>query len=93
VVRSYFSENFDNSTGRFIDVGAFHPFIFSNTVLLSKLGWRGINILSWSSGRPFVLAPSINTLEHGCAVHEAIAEGAIREAFRHITLTLSDGII
>jgi hypothetical protein len=43
VVRSHFSD-FDNTTGRFIDVGAFHPFIFSNTMLLSQLGWRGINI-------------------------------------------------
>jgi FkbM family methyltransferase len=43
VVCRHFS-GFDNSTGRFIDVGAFHPFIFSNTMLLSKLGWRGINI-------------------------------------------------
>ena len=43
VVRTHFSD-FDNCTGRFIDVGAFHPFIFSNTMLLSKLGWRGINI-------------------------------------------------
>lgn len=44
VVRSYFSANFDNSTGRFIDVGAFHPFKLSNTMLLSQLGWHGINI-------------------------------------------------
>jgi FkbM family methyltransferase len=44
VVRSHFAENFDNSTGRFIDVGAFHPFKLSNTILLSQLGWRGINI-------------------------------------------------
>lgn len=43
VVRSHFAD-FDNSIGRFIDVGAFHPFVFSNTMLLSKLGWRGINI-------------------------------------------------
>jgi FkbM family methyltransferase len=43
VVRSHFAE-FDNSCGRFIDVGAFHPFVFSNTMLLSRLGWRGINI-------------------------------------------------
>jgi FkbM family methyltransferase len=32
------------SKHRFIDVGAFHPFKFSNTMLLSQLGWRGINI-------------------------------------------------
>ena len=43
LVRSHFAD-FDHSSGRFIDVGAFHPFIFSNTMLLSKLGWRGINI-------------------------------------------------
>ena len=44
VVRTHFGENFDNSIGRFIDVGAFHPFKLSNTMLLSQLGWRGINI-------------------------------------------------
>ncbi len=41
---THFAENFDNSTGRFIDVGAFHPFKYSNTMLLSQLGWRGINV-------------------------------------------------
>jgi FkbM family methyltransferase len=44
VVRTHFAENFDNSIGRFIDVGAFHPFKYSNTMLLSQLGWRGINV-------------------------------------------------
>jgi hypothetical protein len=43
VVRSHFAD-FDNSSGRFIDVGAYHPFKWSNTMLLSKLGWCGINI-------------------------------------------------
>ena len=31
-------------TGFFVDVGAHHPFRFSNTWLLYKRGWRGINI-------------------------------------------------
>jgi len=44
LVRTHFTGDFDNSTGRFIDVGAFHPFKYSNTMLLSQLGWRGINI-------------------------------------------------
>ena len=44
LVRTHFAERFDNSSGRFIDVGAFHPFKFSNTMLLSQLGWRGLNI-------------------------------------------------
>src|SRR5262252_5121055 len=44
VVRTHFTGDFDNSIGRFIDVGAFHPYKYSNTMLLSQLGWRGINI-------------------------------------------------
>ncbi|HQY58608.1 MAG: FkbM family methyltransferase [Nitrospira sp.] len=30
--------------GFYVDVGAHHPFRFSNTYLLSRRGWRGINI-------------------------------------------------
>lgn len=30
--------------GFFIDVGAFHPVRFSNTLMFYKLGWHGINI-------------------------------------------------
>src|SRR5436309_16100262 len=30
--------------GIYVDVGAHHPFRFSNTCLLHKRGWRGINI-------------------------------------------------
>ncbi len=30
--------------GFYVDVGAHHPFRFSNTAMLHKLGWRGINI-------------------------------------------------
>ncbi|WGD55355.1 FkbM family methyltransferase [Bradyrhizobium sp. CB1650] len=32
------------SEGFFVDVGAYHPFRFSNTFLLYRSGWRGINI-------------------------------------------------
>ena len=32
------------SSGRYIDIGAFHPFRGSNTYLLYKKGWSGINI-------------------------------------------------
>ena len=34
----------DTSNGRYIDIGAFHPFRGSNTYLLYKKGWSGINI-------------------------------------------------
>src|SRR6185436_8799288 len=33
-----------DAQGIYVDVGAHHPFRFSNTCLLSKKGWRGINI-------------------------------------------------
>lgn len=32
------------SSGFYVDVGAHHPFRFSNTALLHAMGWRGINI-------------------------------------------------
>lgn len=35
---------FGSKEGFFIDVGANHPYIYSNTYLLYKLGWNGINI-------------------------------------------------
>jgi hypothetical protein len=35
-------ENLQN--GFFVDIGAHHPFRFSNTYKFYKLGWRGINI-------------------------------------------------
>lgn len=34
----------DKEKGFFIDIGAHHPFRFSNTYLFYKKGWRGINI-------------------------------------------------
>lgn len=40
---SYF-EKFDHRSGVYVDVGALSPFMLSNTLLLHKLGWRGINV-------------------------------------------------
>jgi FkbM family methyltransferase len=34
----------DRNTGFYVDVGAHHPWRFSNTYLFYKKGWRGINI-------------------------------------------------
>lgn len=31
-------------SGFYVDVGAHHPFRFSNTYLFYKVGWRGLNI-------------------------------------------------
>lgn len=51
--QGYFSQNkedlflleyFSGKTGTYIDVGAHHPFRYSNTYLLYKKGWQGINI-------------------------------------------------
>ena len=35
---------FKKKTGFFVDVGAYHPLELSNTYLLYKRGWNGINI-------------------------------------------------
>lgn len=41
----YLREKFRNKDkGIYVDVGAFHPFKFSNTYWAYKLGWKGINI-------------------------------------------------
>ena len=34
----------DIKKGTYLDVGAFHPYMFSNTCLLHQRGWSGINI-------------------------------------------------
>ena len=34
----------DKRKGRYVDVGAHHPFRYSNTYLLCKKGWSGVNI-------------------------------------------------
>lgn len=40
-LRTYFQ---DKKDGFFVDIGAFHPYRFSNTHYLRSLGWKGINI-------------------------------------------------
>jgi hypothetical protein len=34
----------DQTSGFYVDVGASHPFSFSNTYLLYERGWRGLNL-------------------------------------------------
>lgn len=41
VLKSLFS---DKKKGFYVDIGAHHPFRFSNTYLFYKQGWRGVNI-------------------------------------------------
>jgi FkbM family methyltransferase len=43
IYRSYF-ENHKHYKGFYIDVGAHHPYRFSNTAHFYQKGWRGINI-------------------------------------------------
>jgi FkbM family methyltransferase len=43
VLRSFF-EGQENYKGFFVDVGAHHPYRFSNTLHFYQKGWRGINI-------------------------------------------------
>lgn len=39
-IREYFSEHI----GKFVDVGAFHPFKLSNTRKLVEIGWKGVYV-------------------------------------------------
>ena len=41
IVSSYFPPDY---IGLYVDVGAFHPYKFSNTMLLYKKRWSGLNI-------------------------------------------------
>jgi len=43
LLKSYFP-NFKNYKGFYIDIGAHHPYRFSNTAFFYNNGWRGINI-------------------------------------------------
>ena len=40
------SANFfkNKNNGTYLDIGCFHPYMYSNTCLLHKKGWSGINI-------------------------------------------------
>jgi FkbM family methyltransferase len=42
VLESFF--DYHKKTGFYVDIGAHHPYRFSNTRLFYKKGWRGINI-------------------------------------------------
>jgi hypothetical protein len=35
---------FTGYTGRYVDIGCFHPIKYNNTALLHKRGWKGVNI-------------------------------------------------
>ena len=35
---------FGNFVGKYVDIGCYHPIKYSNTALLNKKGWNGINI-------------------------------------------------
>jgi FkbM family methyltransferase len=51
VLARYFG---NQAAGFYVDVGAHHPFRFSNTALLHRRGWRGVNIDAWpGSMAPF----------------------------------------
>ena len=40
-INQFFKDKID---GIYLDIGCFHPVMYSNTCLLHKKGWRGINI-------------------------------------------------
>lgn len=63
------------ANGFYIDIGAHHPFRFSNTALFHRRGWRGINVDAWPGSMvPFRRArPGDTNLEIGVAEKAAAA--------------------
>jgi hypothetical protein len=44
VILEYINRGILPEKGRFIDIGCYHPILWSNTFALYMMGWRGINI-------------------------------------------------
>ena len=41
IIKEFFK---DKKNGNYLDIGCYHPFMYSNTCLLHQKGWEGINI-------------------------------------------------
>jgi len=73
---------FDQKTnGFFVDVGAHHPFRYSNTYLLFKRSWKGINIdLDQTSTKLFIISrPDDINLNYGISSNGKILKYHIFE--------------
>src|SRR5882724_8421539 len=44
IVMNSFFEGYQITNGFYVDIGAYHPFRFSNTYFFYRRGWQGINI-------------------------------------------------
>ena len=44
ILKRIFADLIPTPIGIYVDIGAFHPYKYSNTALLYEKGWRGINI-------------------------------------------------
>lgn len=69
ILLSYFKPNY---RGFFVDVGAHHPFRFSNTYSFYQRGWRGINIDAKPGTKKMFdrARPNDTNLEFGIAAEE-----------------------
>lgn len=72
VVMSIFSNVVEPRSKFYIDIGAYHPFKHSNTYLLSKAGWRGINIDPRPGSKALFdkYRPNDSNIEAGIAAEE-----------------------
>ena len=60
--------------GRFVDVGAHHPYRFSNTWLLYREGWRGINLDATPRSMDAFRAGRPHDVNLECAVSDGAGE-------------------
>jgi FkbM family methyltransferase len=66
----------DQPTGFYVDVGAFDPFLFSNTLLLYRRGWHGINIEPNSAGVARLQRFRPNDTNLGVAISDVAGEAS-----------------
>lgn len=64
----------DRSTGHYVDIGAYDPFIYSNTCLFYQRGWRGLNI----DATPGSMIRFNHWRSEDINVEAAVAEEAVR---------------
>jgi FkbM family methyltransferase len=83
------AERFGLTTGIYVDAGAYHPIFGSNTLLLHKQGWRGINI----DLAPERIAEFKNYRPNDHNVVACLSDGVTEAEIAHYEIPSSDRVV
>ena len=83
ILKRIFSQLIPLPRGFYVDVGAFHPYKYSNTALLFQKGWSGVNIDATPGSRELfeIERPNDINLELGISHEPGIAAFQVSELF------------